>query len=220
MGSVYQKSKNVLNDLKVAYESKGYRFYIEPSASFLPVYLKNYRPDALALSDEENVIFEVVKHGKSGEEKAQNIKSLFNNLPENWRVEIVIIPEGKEDVKLATKEQLEWSRLNIDLLFQDGFYEQCMVSSFAAIEAVGRKLLNKRIINFDRNLSGSTMISLLEEEGYLSLKQAAFCRGMWKKRNSFVHGYYDDGRISNEECEKLMSIVVVLFNEVGIQLIS
>jgi len=218
MSTPYQKQFDVLQDLKIAYESKGYRFYVEPKGSFLPNELADFRPDAIAISDNERIIIEVInKAAKNYKKKVKQIREQMSLVPGNWKLEIVSIDGISEDEFIIPSEATLYliSSQIRDLLEQD-FIEPTILMCFAAIEGVGRMILQKNNTNFDKRLAGYQLFATLEENGFITARNSKFLRRMWEGRNLYAHGYFSEANFRDVDAERLKNLTALLYNEADV----
>ena len=69
---------DLLRALRPQYESKGYTFFIHPTSDLIPPFLRGYRPDAIAVSEKDNVVIE-----GEGSQSAGKANVVFRKSP-NW----------------------------------------------------------------------------------------------------------------------------------------
>ena len=93
--------------LKLAeeYRDQGYEISIHPNPEDLPDFLRNYRPDMIARSEDETVVIEVKSRSSLNSSSAQYLPNLAQVIEQHagWRFELVMT--NPEDVTYSLKAE-------------------------------------------------------------------------------------------------------------------
>src|SRR5438876_11043331 len=109
-----QTENNKIRKVAKDYEKKGYKVIIEPSRGDIPSFIKNYQPDIIATSDNDNVIIEVkTRTDFSTIEKLRDIADIVNKR-ENWRFELIVTTTKQETLSETEKRTLELEQSEIE----------------------------------------------------------------------------------------------------------
>ena len=60
-------------------QAEGYEVFLQPSQAQLPPFLKNYSPDAIALSRDKNLAIEVIRKNRLGEKKRNKSRAFLRD---------------------------------------------------------------------------------------------------------------------------------------------
>jgi uncharacterized protein YutE (UPF0331/DUF86 family) len=177
---------DLLENVLPRYEAEGFDVFMHPSPSVLPPFMQSYRPDAVALSRDKNIAFEVVRSTSDESKKIQSLRSLFADR-KDWELLVLYVsPRVSESaLKAASREVIEDSIGRVSELTSAGHQIPALVMAWATLEAIGRALLPGQ---FRRPQTPGRLVEVLASEGYLSQAEAANLRTAISLRNAAVHG--------------------------------
>jgi len=210
----YNKIRQVAKD----YKKNGYKVIIEPSRGDIPSFIKNYQPDIIATSDNDNVIIEVkTRTDFSTIETLRDVADIINKR-ENWRFELIVTTTKQETQSETEKRALELEQFEIEenlkavksILKQD-LFSSAFILLWAALESIARQqlLVDKKNLN---NKAPLVLIKTLFSFGYLTRTDLESLEKLFVIRNQIVHGYKTKG-LDKKTVERLLTIVEKLKSE-------
>jgi uncharacterized protein YutE (UPF0331/DUF86 family) len=176
----------VLERLVPDLQSQGYDVFVHPSKQMVPPFLKGFAPDVIALRDDRNLVIEI-KHRRAAAEKVlKDVAKRFEG-QDRWEFRIVWVnpAEAQEELKLQSRETIAAHLKEISRLLDAGFVEPAMLLCWAALEAIGRRLMAKE---FSRPQTPGRLIQSLAGEGYITPDEGDILRRLAETRNRFIHG--------------------------------
>lgn len=189
MPTTAEKSEaDVLRALRSRYERDGYTFVIHPTSELVPEFLGNYRPDALALSEQGSVVIEVkARRGSETDMRLSQVASRVSQHP-NWKFEVYyagdfLRPIYERPRKAALRQLVQ----QFADLQKASFPTAAFIVGWAALEAFARALYTGDD-NGVRPMIPSEIIEALAQSGYISSASARRLRNTIKTRNAAVHG--------------------------------
>lgn len=212
----YNKIRQVAKD----YEKNGYKVIIEPRRGDIPSFIKNYQPDIIATSDNDNVIIEVkTRTDFSTIEKLADIADIINKT-EKWRFELIVTTTKQETQTETEKITLELEQREIEenlksvkSILEQNLFPSAFVMLWATLESISRQLLliDKKNLN---NKAPLVLIKTLFSFGYLTRTDLENLEKLFVIRNQIVHGYKTKG-LDKKTVERLLTIVEKLISESG-----
>jgi uncharacterized protein YutE (UPF0331/DUF86 family) len=181
-----EASEDVILELLVPdLKSQGYDVFVHPDRLMVPAFLGTYRPDVIALRDDKNLVIEI-KHGRRTEPALQDLAKRFEG-QDRWAFQIVWMNPSETQATLAPQsdETISARLREISWLLDAGFVESAMLLSWAAFEAIGRKLMAKE---FSRPQTPGRLVQVLAKEGYITPDEADVVRQLADMRTRFIHG--------------------------------
>jgi hypothetical protein len=199
LGSLGSQESEILKLLQSNYESEGYTFISHPTTDLLPKFLKNYRPDALALSDKDSIVIEVRSRQSSNSDKQLSQLAEIVEKQPGWRFRVVYAGSivsndafGKPSIEGLKNEFAE-----IDLLIEIGHLRAAMVLAWAGLEAVTRTLPLPEA-SVTRAVSPRQLVDWLTFSGFIDQEKSRRLRQLVNVRNAVVHGQLDT-KINRED---------------------
>jgi hypothetical protein len=188
--------KDLLKRTAEKFERKGYKIFYEPSSYVYPFDLGSYRPDLLAIkNDNDGYIFEI-KSSKS-KVSVDELKEIASSTDshEGWHFVLVTgddITLEQQDIA-SEKPILSWKQIYSEIekakrLLQNKEDESSFIISMRIIEAILRKHSDDKSIPIER-LPITSIINHLYSLGELSFEQLEKIRKLQKLRNQIVHGF-------------------------------
>lgn len=199
----------VLAALRPEYESKGYRFIIRPNRDQTPTFLGTYQPDAIALSDKENIVIEV-KSGRTPEtqRRISQIARLVENEP-GWRFRVYYGETSKPLLyERPSKTELQHQLQEAKALAAAGHVRAAFIIGWAALEALARTVSEG--VGKTRAMMPRELVGWLAQEGHIDSETRRLLRDLVSIRNAVVHGS-TEVQVKNEQwvaLEKLLTSLI------------
>src|SRR5712664_2290338 len=136
-----ESEAELLQNITARLEAEGYTVYVNPDLHILPPFMRQYRPDAIALGKPKNLAIEIV--GSSSE--AKKVDSLRELLATNkdWelRVHYVLRAEtGTYSIRVP-KPTTDAALQITEKLLNEGHFQPALLMAWACFEAIGRSLM-------------------------------------------------------------------------------
>jgi hypothetical protein len=184
----HEVERQFLESIRDQYETKGFRFTIEPQDQQLPDFLGSYRPDAIAQRPGENIAIEV-KHRQSqaGSAKLEELSHLFSGHPE-WTFKVVYAgtnPNAALQLEPVSAEELLAYVERVEGLKAVGEYAAAFIMAWSLLEAALRSVDGQARI---RPLTPGTVVQSLVMNGHLSDTLGRELTELITLRNRAVHG--------------------------------
>lgn len=179
---------DILRVLRSRYERRGYTFVSRPTLDLLPDFLKNYRPDAIAIAGDERIIIELKSsQNPSSDKRLAQLAKQVAAYP-NWKLEVFYAGNFTRPVyDKPDINSLQQLINEVEALLSAGFTRPALIMAWAAIEAAARALGSEA-----QHRSGpripSEVIEWLAREGHIDAPTGRILRNMIKTRNAIVHG--------------------------------
>ncbi len=183
---------NVLRDLQLSWQQRGFKFHIDPPRELVPAFLSGYQPDAIAFGpDGRGIIVEVKRHHTQSIDRhlAELAKQVAGQ--KDWDFTVIYANAATELPTLIAKpspEQVDAKLTQIQALVDAGHYGPAFITGWAILESLARMAGIDDASMGSRGFSPVQAIQILAEEGYLENDAAQDLRDMAKLRNAVVHG--------------------------------
>jgi uncharacterized protein YutE (UPF0331/DUF86 family) len=184
--SVETSEDVVLERLVPDLKSQGYDVFVHPNKQMVPPFLGTYRPDVIALRDDKNLVIEIKHTSRRAENVLQELAKRFDG-QNRWEFRVVWVNPSETEGRLTpqSNEAISIRLKEISRLLEAGFTESAMLMSWAAFEAIGRKLMASE---FSRPQSPGRLVQILAKEGHITPDEADVLRQLAEIRNRFIHG--------------------------------
>jgi REase_AHJR-like len=174
----------MLETIRPRFEAEGFDVFLHPSPSILPPFMKDYRPDAIAIGPQKKIAIQVVRPVENAEKITQLQKLIDQH--SDWELHVVRVPPGAPKViDVASRSSIDGAIGRVLELRNGGQLVPALVMSWAVVEAIGRALLPEK---FGRPQTPGRLVELLAYEGYLAPDDADGVRPLIALRNEAVHG--------------------------------
>ena len=219
--SKYKSLENKrIKEVAKEYLEKGYEIFIEPNPKNLPDFLKNYRPDILAIKGNEKIVIEV--KSSMSINKSKYLIELANRIENNegWKFELVITnPKKKKIERNIPSLDIIQDKLNsIYQLNNENQIDAAFILSWATFEAATRKLLSIEQPNSKPELVPNALIKQLYSFGIIGRMDYNHLNNISKKRNEIVHGFFDENKTETKEySQRLTTIIKDLIKEIEVK---
>lgn len=186
MNSVPIFEREALDAVERRLIEDGYRFIREPERDKLPDFMRSFRPDAIAVGKEPNLVIEVISRHPDTKVMATKLKQLQSLLEGrgDWKLEVVYAgtpgvlpaPASLSAIRSRYEEIKALSRTDP----RGG-----LILLLTVLEAVARLALPERAA---KPLTPATTVEVLASLGYIVQSEAETLRAAGKLRNLLVHG--------------------------------
>lgn len=196
----------ILELMREQYEDRGFTFITHPPASMLPAELSNFRPDAIAIRDNEKEVIEV-KIGHSNE-RISSLRHAIKSVP-GWSLRVVTAPMSKN------QEPSLFEGVDNIKIMMDEFNSVRSGGYLASAFLIGWSVLEQLLFSLLRDYYGYSpevyrgardLISSAELYGEITRDEAHYLRSLLKLKNSLSHGSFS-ALPSEGEVKFLSSII-------------
>jgi hypothetical protein len=177
--------REVLQNLRADLEAAGYEFLLEPGQPLLPTFLAAFRPDAVALKEDDNLVIEITSGTKGEVERIEKLRTALQGHA-GWNLRLVSLPRDTgSDLPVLRRTDFGPHLYEIRELVTGNHLGAALLLAWATFEAISRALLNDE---FARPQTPARLIEVLASHGYLLPDDADSLRTLAKTRNRFIHG--------------------------------
>ena len=208
----------LLDSYRLHYEGQGLRFIVQPQAGDLPDFLKEYRPDAVAISGEGGVVLEVKQIG--GEPTNKQLQHMVAEIAKHkgWRLDLLLADRSFSDqgYLLPSREEvrLELEKLRNDSLAVDSIGSPAvhLLFGWSLFEAAARRILVDADVELSRNvMNPKELIEHLIIEDFVSDMDGETAVKLMRQRNLVAHGFLKQP-ITVSETNKLFDLIEKILN--------
>ena len=200
------REQDVLNILQRRYEAEGFSFIQHPSASALPDFLRQTRPDAIAIGPDQNIVIEVKSSRRLRDQgRLAHMARLLQD-QKDWRFKIFYADDlsSADDVlPVPDKGAIEKEIAEVRNLLRNGSIRAAFVLAWALLEAVARRLGHGTAQNVPKE--ANSVVELLGREGLLSSEETRRLWSLMEVRNAIVHGDLNR-KVETEDVEAIAKI--------------
>jgi hypothetical protein len=180
----HQRLRDIANYLK----RRGYRVLVEPPSNSLPEFLRPFRPDLVAESEDESLVIEMTSRDRHSDPVYW--RELTNAVEEHpgWRLELVLAPppNGQRLPALSAAEIKDRLRSSA-LLTGQGQTNAAFLLNWSALEAAMRHVCDREELD-PPDYRTATLISRLYTEGEMDREDYDRLMELMRQRNAIVHG--------------------------------
>ena len=207
---IERKIKEIAKD----YKKKGYQVFIEPNNNMVPQFLFNFKPDLIALSEDDNVVIEVKSSdSQTNFTKLEELANIVNS-KEKWRFELVFTnPRNKfkidNELNVIDSLKIEQRITECKSLLSNGNIESAFLLGWATLEATIRtKLKTIDVKNVDLKKPTLHLLKNLFSFGIFNQTQLRKLELLNQYRNTLIHGF--DINVDKESVENLIETIELL----------
>ena len=192
-------------------EAEGYEVFLQPTEPLLPKFFSGYRPDAIALGPNKNLVIEIARESPNSRNNLQKISSLIKGQPK-WELRVFWVSPStsRPSPSIQATKKITDAIQEALTLWGSGHYGSALLIGWATFEAICRAVYPK---NFARPQTPGRLIEVLASEGRITPKEADRLRTLAQIRNSFIHGGLDVG-MDKKEVEFFLRFLSKLEKEV------
>jgi hypothetical protein len=192
-------------------EAEGYDVYLHPNRPLLPGFLGDFRPDAVALRKDKNLVIEVVGQSPGASDKLAKLTKLLQG-QKDWELRVVWVSRtrAQEPLQVQPLDMMQARIREMKELAADGHIEPAMLLGWATFEALARAASTGQ---FSRPQTPGRLVQILATEGYLTPTEADGLRALADKRNKLAHGELNI-RVSDTELQQFASVLETMLEQV------
>lgn len=206
MNDAIAREANLLDAVLARYKAEGFDIFVYPSKAILPPFLKDCRPDAVAIGPHRKIAIEIARPNLPSE-KIGRLRELFSNHADWEFVVLYKSPSSStETIGKVSKATIETATRQVGQLRDGGQHSAALVMGWSALEAIARVLLADRLA---RPQPPEHLVEILASEGYLTPDQADSLRPTAAARNAAAHGQLD-AQIEPGQLDNLISAMRTL----------
>ena len=186
MSRVGTREQAVLESLLPRYVAEGFTVVTHPSPALLPPFMRNYRPDAIALKPDKKIAIEIKGDNSNVKKHGEDISELFSHHPD-WELRVYYAPGYTQERALEppTAEAVEKAIEESSKLKDSGHPVAAVMIAWAALEGIGRALLPERLA---QPQSAERLVEVLASEGIVAPNESGTLRRAAELRNAVAHG--------------------------------
>jgi uncharacterized protein YutE (UPF0331/DUF86 family) len=201
-----ENGSGILDQLRAAYEQRGFSFVVEPGSQTLPDFLGSYRPDAIAQKEGENVLIEIIRRQRSPwEQPLADVRGRIAG-HKGWKLNIVYAMERPEDlivIPIPRLDTLKQQIAEVEALEAGGHHRAAFVLSWSVLEAVLNRVKES---GPHRIRTAGQVVHTLTMDGHISAATDRKLRELSDLRNRIVHGDFD-ADASGEDVEQVLAAI-------------
>jgi hypothetical protein len=194
MTTLEERERKILEEVAERYRVRGYQVVERPRRSDLPMFLRGYRPDLIALSGDQKIVVEI-KRKVADATAAEHLADLARVLQDRpgWRLDIVI-GEGSDELAEGGKS---WDYETIrrkfgiaDLFLKriPRFHDEAVTTAWAAFEAELRLIVETQGMEVKGTEPPFDLLKRAVYLGILTQQEFNFCKEYVVVRNRAAHG--------------------------------
>ena len=179
-------AKYVLETMRPRFEAEGFDVFLQPSPAILPVFMRGYRPDAIAVGPHKKIAIEVVRPLENAE-KIARLQQLIDQ-HRDWELQVVRVPPSSQAIDVSSHASIQQAVARAAALKRGGHVVPALIMAWAALEAIARALLPDK---FARPQTPDRLVELVAHEGYLAPDDADIAWPLIASRHMLIHGALD-----------------------------
>lgn len=183
--------RRILSLLRDQYELDGFTFIEHPSSDMLPKAFGTYRPDAIALGDNEKYAIEV-KSGRTSPPGVRDVSGVVSSV-EGWKIRIVYPGDAPEGDPGGQAPLVDFSGKSgeVRALLDGGHSIAAVLFAWSVLEAAMLARLKSQYgIDVSAPKSAAGLIAKLETLGEITSEEARRLGKLASVRNGLAHGYH------------------------------
>lgn len=217
-----QRERRRLLEVVREYKLKGYEVTINPNSEQLPPFIASFNPDAIATSENDNVVIEVSSNSSKKEVGSLAPLAEVVEREPNWRFELVVTNSAQPSLPPSlSSNEIKASIHSARNLFQLGreksteeksaLIKAALVTAWAALEALLRSWIGEEMMSQAKNLSPIAFVKTGFSDGIISASEYDILLAVANARNKVVHGFVSPDNLENlieeflEICGQLIS---------------
>jgi uncharacterized protein YutE (UPF0331/DUF86 family) len=155
----------------------------------LPAFLREIRPDAIALSEKKNLAIEIARDTSEARQHLQQLSSQIRGQPK-WELRVFWVSPTASRATFTVqplanlRERIEEAKK----LLAEGHRGSALLIGWATFEAICRALMPG---SFKFPQTPARLVEVISSEGYITPDEADRIRFLAQARNGFIHGNLD-----------------------------
>src|SRR4051812_43793131 len=187
-----QMEEDKLAAVAMEYRGKGYNVHVEPVEDDLPVFLRGFHADIIAMSPTDSVIVQVMSPSRFDGEQAKRLAEVIERNP-GWRYEVAfasppVAPDVPVQEELANDEQVTRMLENAETLSKEGHVEAAGLIAYSALETILRRRAQSAAPQIERQSSGRVLKELYSM-GRIDPDTFEKLLPLMEFRNGVAHGF-------------------------------
>ncbi len=184
-----------ISEIAKDYKSKGYEVIIEPKNSTIPSFIRNFQPDLIALSDNDNVVIEVKSSDSKTDFKLLEELANIVNSKDNWRFELVFTnPKNRLNIEnelvVIDLVKIKNRIIECESLINSNSYDSAFLIGWATLEAAIRmRLTSLNEKEIDVKKPPLHLIKNLFSYGIINQSLLRKIEVLNQYRNKLIHGF-------------------------------
>lgn len=187
----------LLRNVAQGYREKGFDVLLEPKASALPKFLKDFHPDLVAVGQEDNVVVEVKRTRKALQPDYLERLARAISVQAGWRLDIVVgdtyealgIDRSK---KMPSCKQIREKLTQAKSLVSERNNDLAIMLVSAAIEATIHAVARRFDLTSERFQVGLGLVSMGLANGIILQEEADTFERVIRARNKVAHGMFGE----------------------------
>lgn len=208
-----ETTRQILEQLTPRLEEEGYTVYLEPPRQLLPVFMRGYIPDAIALraqsfdQNRKNLAIEVKVEGPSSKTKLDDLARRFAD-QRDWELRVFYARPAGGTAMLPPmpREAIDAALSSIETLVVANQLQAALLLGWATFEALGRALAPEKFV---RAQTPGRLVEALANDGLVTPPEADALRVLARARNQLIHGGLDE-KVSAVDLSKFLETLTAL----------
>ena len=183
----------VLKSVADGYRDRGYQVKILSERNDLPRFFKNFEPDLIKVSDDDQVVVEVLLSGNAPGRKSLTALAVAVQKERDWRLEVIYSDELAEEFIRKTGQNVRRqdisNKLNeVEILLRENRNDTALLLLAASIEGALRLVGKDEDIEIDERDSPIVVLKKSFANGIITEKQFNTFKEILIFRNMISHG--------------------------------
>ncbi|MGX5848227.1 hypothetical protein ACWGTO_14245 [Mesorhizobium sp. PL10] len=198
----------ILRNVAAELKSDGYDVVLGPPPGALPPALKDFRPDAIAIGREPNLVIEVTGAGQQAAEKILALREAVSR-EDGWVLRVIYNSGTREKLLLAPSIQELFSTYEMISQLQGIDERAALLTGWAVLEGLSRSV---DPMQFEKRQTPSRIVERMSAMGQLRREESDLLRKLATKRNDYIHGGLDTV-VTNSEVSRFSKVLARLLKE-------
>jgi len=190
--SITEQHAKALTTYAEEYRTAGFDVFVEPDDSILPVFLRGFRPDLIAMSRGKNYVLELKIGERSGQQQKWSAMAAAIDAQPEWHFRLIILNrEGTllVDAENISRETILRRMARVNQLIVAGQQEAALLVAWSNFEAAARHRLLTSEGVLPRPAFPQSIIKYLVHMGIISQDDMKRANEVMQIRNAVAHGF-------------------------------
>lgn len=183
------EERAVLEEVASNLEAEGFQVFLQPSAEILPAFLRQYSPDAIAISatsSSRNFVIEVAQEGAEATRKAEALRNALKGHQEwDFRLYLVSPHKSSPSLQIVSYAEISQGIETVERLLAEAQVEPALLMAWATFEALCRAVMPDK---FAKPQTPGRLVEVMGSLGLLTPSEADRVRSLIGRRNAIAHG--------------------------------